>query len=262
MPKSKRNRLVTLSRVTKKGREQKESLVEAVRAAVEEYSDVYVFEFDNMRNTKLKELRDELKGSCRFFLGANKVLQVALGRDKATEHREGLHRCSELIEGHRGLLFTSLPKEQVEKRFSELAEPDFARTGSIATGTVELPEGPLTQFSHDMEPFLRKQGMPVRLNRGVIELVADFTVCTEGQPLSPEAATILRLLGEKMAVFRLHLLARWTDGSFELLPAGEAAAKAGSAKGSKGGFVEGFYESDEEGSEEGDEEEGGGDEAA
>ncbi|CAI5530475.1 unnamed protein product, partial [Closterium sp. Naga37s-1] len=114
MPKSKRNRLVTLSRVTKKGREQKESLVEAVRAAVEEYSDVYVFEFDNMRNTKLKELRDELKGVCRFFLGANKVLQVALGRDKATEQREGLHRCSELIEGHRGLLFTSLPKEQVE----------------------------------------------------------------------------------------------------------------------------------------------------
>ncbi|CAI6009577.1 unnamed protein product, partial [Closterium sp. NIES-65] len=252
---------LTLSRVTKKGREQKESLVEAVRAAVEEYSDVYVFEFDNMRNTKLKELRDELKGVCRFFLGANKVLQVALGRDKATEQREGLHRCSELIEGHRGLLFTSLPKEQVEKRFNELAEPDFARTGSIATSTVELPEGPLTQFSHDMEPFLRKQGMPVRLNRGVIDLVADFTVCTEGQPLSPEAATILRLLGEKMAVFRLHLLARWTDGSFELLPAGVEAAKAGSGKGSKGGFVEGFVEeSDEEGSEEdeGEEEEGGG----
>ncbi|CAI6012296.1 unnamed protein product, partial [Closterium sp. NIES-65] len=80
---------LTLSRVTKKGREQKESLVEAVRAAVEEYSDVYVFEFDNMRNTKLKELRDELKGVCRFFLGANKVLQVALGRDKARSRGRG-----------------------------------------------------------------------------------------------------------------------------------------------------------------------------
>jgi hypothetical protein len=31
---------------------------------------------------------------------------------------------------------------------------------------VELNEGPLDQFSHDMEPFLRKQGLPVRLNRG------------------------------------------------------------------------------------------------
>lgn len=31
---------------------------------------------------------------------------------------------------------------------------------------VELKEGPLDQFSHEMEPFLRKQGMPVRLNKG------------------------------------------------------------------------------------------------
>jgi hypothetical protein len=31
---------------------------------------------------------------------------------------------------------------------------------------VELKEGPLEQFTHEMEPFLRKQGMPVRLNKG------------------------------------------------------------------------------------------------
>ena len=32
---------------------------------------------------------------------------------------------------------------------------------------VELKEGPLEQFTHEMEPFLRKQGLPVRLNRGL-----------------------------------------------------------------------------------------------
>lgn len=31
---------------------------------------------------------------------------------------------------------------------------------------VELKEGPLEQFTHEMEPFLRKQGLPVRLNKG------------------------------------------------------------------------------------------------
>ena len=31
---------------------------------------------------------------------------------------------------------------------------------------LELKEGPLEQFTHEMEPFLRKQGMPVRLNKG------------------------------------------------------------------------------------------------
>ena len=32
---------------------------------------------------------------------------------------------------------------------------------------MELKEGPLTEFTHEMEPFLRKQGMPVRLNKGL-----------------------------------------------------------------------------------------------
>lgn len=79
---------------------------------------------------------------------------------------------------------------------------------------MELKEGPL-EFTHEMEPFLRKQGMPVRLNKGiclllskwvcrmhmtsyllifcagVVELVSDFVVCEEGQSLSPESARIL-----------------------------------------------------------------------
>jgi mRNA turnover protein 4 len=80
---------------------------------------------------------------------------------------------------------------------------------------VELQEGPLEQFTHDMEPFLRKQGMPVRLNRGVVELVADYTVCTDGEPVSPEASRILRLLGVRMAAFHLHLLCRWSPGELE-----------------------------------------------
>ncbi|KAJ6727708.1 RIBOSOME ASSEMBLY FACTOR MRT4 [Salix koriyanagi] len=79
-----------------------------------------------------------------------------------------------------------------------------------------LRKVPLEQFTHEMEPFLRKQGLPVRLNKGVIELVSDFVVCEEGKPLSPESARILRLLGTKMATFRLHLICRWSPEDFEL----------------------------------------------
>lgn len=92
---------------------------------------------------------------------------------------------------------------------------------------MELKEGPLDQFTHEMEPFLRKQGMPVRLNKGlsnsipsykthththnkiraslmntykffffeiltgIVELVGDFAVCEEGKPISPESSRIL-----------------------------------------------------------------------
>lgn len=216
MPKSKRNKLVTLSKTKKKGREHKESLVRTVRQCIDDYSSLYIFSFENMRNTKFKEFRDQLKDSSRFFLGSNKVLQVALGRTAADEMTEGVHKASELLHGDCGLFFTNLPKEEVERLFGEFEEYDFAKTGSLATETVELKEGPLEQFTHDMEPFLRKQGLPVRLNRGVVELVADHTVCCKGEPLSPEASRILRLLGIQMAAFCLHLICRWSSGELHV----------------------------------------------
>ncbi|KAL1820641.1 hypothetical protein ACET3Z_015510 [Daucus carota] len=220
MPKSKRNKAVTLSKTKKKGREHKETIVNSIREAVEKYNSVYVFNFENMRNLKFKEFRDQLRSTSRFFLGSNKVMQVSLGRSVADEIRTGLHKVSKLLRGDSGLCCTNLPKEEVEKIFSEYEDYDFARTGSIATETVDLKEGPLDQFTHEMEPFLRKQGMPVRLNKGVVELVSDFVVCEEGKPISPEASRILRLLGIKMATFKLHLICRWSPEDFEVYKEG------------------------------------------
>ncbi|PON67533.1 Ribosomal protein [Trema orientale] len=216
MPKSKRDRPVTLSKTKKKGKEHKEAIVSSIRKAVEDYSSIYVFSFENMRNLKFKEFREQLKSTSRFFLGSNKVMQVALGRSAADEITPNVHKVSKLLRGDAGLLCTNMPKEEVERIFNEYEDYDFARTGSVATEKVELKEGPLEQFTHEMEPFLRKQGMPVRLNKGTVELVSDYVVCEEGKPLSPEASRILRLLGTKMATFRLHLICRWTPDEFEL----------------------------------------------
>lgn len=223
MPKSKRNRPVTLSKTKKKGREHKEAIVNSIREAVETYASMYVFAFENMRNLKFKEFREQLKSSSRFFLGSNKVMQVALGRSVADEMRPGLCKISKFLRGDSGLFLTNLLEEEVKKLFNSFEAYDFARTGSIATEKVELKEGPLTEFTHEMEPFLRKQGMPVRLNKGAVELISDFVVCDEGKPLSPESARILRLLGMKLAVFKLRLICRWSgegDGDFEVFNAG------------------------------------------
>ncbi|GMH09516.1 hypothetical protein Nepgr_011357 [Nepenthes gracilis] len=216
MPKSKRNRPVTLSKTKKKGREHKEVIVSGIRDAVDSYTSVFVFTYENMRNLKFKEFREQLKSTSRFFLGSNKVMQVALGRSIADEIRPGIHKVSKLLRGNSGLLVTNMAKDEVRQLFDEYEDYDFARTGSNATETVELKEGPLDQFTHEMEPFLRKQGMPVRLNKGVVELVSDFVVCEEGKPLSPESARILRLLGNKMATFKLYLVCRWSVDEFEL----------------------------------------------
>ncbi|KAM2375720.1 hypothetical protein ACFXTH_044444 [Malus domestica] len=91
---------VTLSKTKKKGREHKETIVNTIRQAAEDYSSAYVFSFENMRNHKFKE----------FFLGSNKVMQIALGRSESDEIRPGLHQISKVLHGDAGLCFTNLPK--------------------------------------------------------------------------------------------------------------------------------------------------------
>lgn len=64
MPRSKRNKVVTLSKTQKKpGRENNEKLYSAIRESVDTYEHIFVFSVDNMRNTYLKDVRSELGDS-------------------------------------------------------------------------------------------------------------------------------------------------------------------------------------------------------
>jgi mRNA turnover protein 4 len=45
--------------------ERKGKVVTEIKEAIERYSSVYVFTYNNMRNQKLKDLRDQLKSSSR-----------------------------------------------------------------------------------------------------------------------------------------------------------------------------------------------------
>jgi mRNA turnover protein 4 len=81
MPKSKRDRKIALTKVTKKvGLNVKQELIDKIRQAVDNYERLFVFTIDNMRNQKLKALRDRFKDTSKFFLGKNRVMSVALGK--------------------------------------------------------------------------------------------------------------------------------------------------------------------------------------
>jgi hypothetical protein len=67
MPKSKRAKVVHLSKVDKKGKELSEKLYNGVREAADEYPFIFVFKVENMRNNYLKEVRMEFSDS-RYVL--------------------------------------------------------------------------------------------------------------------------------------------------------------------------------------------------
>lgn len=85
---------------------------------------------------------------------------------------------------------------------------EYARAGFVAPYSVELPEGPLPQFQHSMEPQLRQLGMPTALQKGVIILIKPYKVCQKGDVLTSEQAQIL--VSNLYLLYTLTSLIHWS----------------------------------------------------
>ncbi|CUG90933.1 60S ribosomal protein L10, putative [Bodo saltans] len=212
MPKSKRAKIVPLTKTKAKTRGDKDDLIEKIQSSLEEYGEIYTFSIFNTRTNILQDIREERREDSRLFLGNNKLMMIALGRDEASTFKPNLHKLSKYLNGHCGLLCTNLPKKEVKEYFSGVGAQVYARTGQTAAETLTLTAGPLPQFPHSMFEHLSKLGLPIKLDKGVVVLLQDTTVCAEGDTLSAEAAQLLKLFGMQTAEFRIELTAHWANG--------------------------------------------------
>mmetsp|Transcript_41150 Transcript_41150/g.42047 ORF Transcript_41150/g.42047 Transcript_41150/m.42047 type:complete len:216 (-) Transcript_41150:62-709(-) len=215
MPRSKRNKVVSLTKTTSKGRQLKTKLVDSLRGLLDEYSRVFVFRFQNLRATKLKDVRMQWRES-RIFLGKNTVARKAFGNSVEEEYKDNLHSISERLTGNVGILFTNRSKEEVIRYFDEFEALEYAKAGVIPEETINIPEGPL-DFPVSMLDQFRKLGLVVEIEESKVILQNSFTVATAGVPLSPEQAKMLVHLKQPIEKFRLQLECYWSEGEFEEL---------------------------------------------
>lgn len=215
MPKSKRERLLTLAQTKKKGKVLKENVFEGIRESVDMYSYAYVVSVENERNNIMKQVR-EYWSSSKFFFGKNKVMLKALGRTAVDSFRPDLYKLSKLLRGKRGLFLTNSSPEEVNQYFESIVVEEFARPGVRCTSKVELKndeEGlaKLERLAFTMEPVLRQLGLPTKLEKGKIVLLKDSVICKEGEILSPEQCRLLKLLDHKIAEFSISVLGVWSQ---------------------------------------------------
>lgn len=93
MPRSKRDKVVALTEVKKKGKAVKSALIDSVRESADQFSYVWVFQVEHMRNNLLQEVRSAWKGS-KIFLGRNAVMRKGLGSTKEDECRLGVSKIA------------------------------------------------------------------------------------------------------------------------------------------------------------------------
>lgn len=235
MPKSKRSRVVHTSVVQKKASKEKSaSLYAAVQTAADEYAHIFVFSVENMRNTYLKDVRQQFSDS-RLFFGKTKVMAKALGSSPEDEHASGLSKLAGYLKGNVGLLCTNRAPGEVLEYFEGYVEVDFARAGISAPRTFTVPEGVVysrggelsaeddVPLPHSLEVTVRKWGMPTRLDKGKIMLDQEYTVCKEGKELNSHQTALLKLFGVAMAEFKVDVQAYWSAATQNITEVGSQA---------------------------------------
>ena len=138
MPLSKRQKVVALTKVKKQGREAKETVVEKVQEAVDTYKNIFVLSFEHLRSGPFRKIAQDMKEDSKFFIGKNKVLQVALGRTPEEEYADNTHLISKYLKWHVCVLATQKKKEEIEQKLQEEEVDDFATAGCTATYEVFL----------------------------------------------------------------------------------------------------------------------------
>ena len=66
----------------------------------------------------------------------------------------------------------------VLRYFANFVELEFARASNVATQTAVVSAGPLTAFTHDMEPQLRRLGLPTTLEKGFTSITYYYYYAT------------------------------------------------------------------------------------
>jgi len=218
MPKSKRAKVISLTKVKKKDKSHKDNHIDEIREASGKYKTALLIRVENERNQFMKEVRRKLHPG-RLFYGKNKLMQHSLGMNPESECQDNIHKLAQRISGHCAILFTDSPMNKVREYFEEYRPSDFARCVAIATETVVLPAGAdaLKDKPHSIEAHLRQIGLPTQLQNGKVIMLGKHTVCKEGQEINADQAQVLKLIDKKMANFEMTILAKWTkeSGAFE-----------------------------------------------
>lgn len=213
MPKSKRVKVVSLTKTRPKGAEFKTKIVDDVRDGLDKYENVFAFSFENMRTVIFKNVRARFKDS-KICLGKNKLMQNALGKTIEDEYKENLRYIGERLVGESGLLMTNESKEDVLEYFDNLVVPDYAKAGVMPKESIVIKPGPL-KFPVDMLDQLRRLGMVVEVVNGTMILKTAYQVAKKGTALSPEQAKVLVHMGKKLCVFKVNITGAWIAGEIE-----------------------------------------------
>jgi len=174
-----------------RSRDDKQAYFDKLTGLLEKYSSVIIVEVTNCGSNQMHQIRQSLRGKGVVLMGKNTMVRRAL-RTAVAEHPQ-YERLLPVVKGNIGFVFTNDDLKEIRDLVisNKVAAP--ARAGAFSPNDVYIPAG-----NTGMEPgktsFFQALGIPTKIARGTIEIVADHQVLAAGSRVGQSEATLLNML--------------------------------------------------------------------
>ncbi|VVB51148.1 50S ribosomal protein L10 [uncultured archaeon] len=115
------------------------------------------------------------------------------------------------VSGSSGLILTNLDPFKLEKRLKQCEVAAPAKAGSLAPFDIVIPKGDTPFPAGPIIGELQTVGIKAKIEAGKIVVKEDSPVVKQGEPISPQLATVLARLGIEPVTIALKLNAAY-DG--------------------------------------------------
>ncbi|KAI0833322.1 60S acidic ribosomal protein P0 [Trametes gibbosa] len=191
-------------------RAQKELYFQKLKELVAKFPSIFIVNVDNVGSNQMHQIRVALRGKGVVVMGKNTMVRRAL-RSILSEYPQ-FERLLPHVKGNIGFVFTSGDLKEIREIITANKVAAPARAGALAPKDVIIPGG-----NTGMEPgktsFFQALGIPTKIARGTIEIVADVQVVTAGTRVGPSEATLLNMLNISPFTYGMSVVQIFDQGN-------------------------------------------------
>lgn len=203
-----------------KRKEHKENLLNIIASECEKYSKLFLVKISHPLSKILQEVRKECRPG-NLFLGKNRVMVKGIEKYSNKEQNKEIMKLVPKFKQGLGIYFSNDSFDDIQKKLKQFKEEVYANEGDVSLKTIIIPVGQIFQEQEScltyIEPKLRKEGMKTYLEKGIVLNKEEFIVCTAGKEISQKSANILRLLKIKVSVFKIEIVAYYSEDKVSFL---------------------------------------------
>jgi len=188
---------------------RKQKIVEELVTLISSGNTVAIASIEGVPASLMQKVRKELAGKAKIKVAKNNLIKRAL--DAAKEKKKGIEKLLNYMEGPTAVIVSNMDPFELYKLLRKLKENAPLRPGQIVEEDVVVKPGP-TGLPAMMIGEIKAAGIPVRLNKGVVEGEKEFVAVKAGERVDAKLANALAKIGVTPVELWVRIRAIYSDG--------------------------------------------------